>query len=282
MIRITLPSALLLLIVFKTHAQKQLEPIRKEFLNPTSKNVLVASHRAVHHELPENSLPAIREAIRLGVDIVEIDVKVSKDGIPMLMHDGKVDRTTTGKGDLETQTFEELRKLKLVSKGQTTSETIPTLEEALQVAKGNILVDLDLKTDRIDKVIEVVRKMDAGGFVFFFDSDYELLSKVDSASKKFMIMPRADSQAMADSALTRFNPEVVHIDSDFYTPEVTSLIRNKHARVWINALGAPDEEIRKGNAKKALVDLTRQGANIVQTDEPEKVIRALRELGLHK
>ena len=282
MIWITLRSALLLLIVFKTHAQKQLEPIRKEFLNPTSKNVLVASHRAVHHELPENSLPAIREAIRLGVDIVEIDVKVSKDGIPMLMHDGKVDRTTTGKGDLETQTFEELRKLKLVSKGQTTSETIPTLEEALQVAKGNILVDLDLKTDRIDKVIEVVRKMDAGGFVFFFDSDYELLSKVDSASKKFMIMPRADSQAMADSALTRFNPEVVHIDSDFYTPEVTSLIRNKHARVWINALGAPDEEIRKGNAKKALVDLTRQGANIVQTDEPEKVIRALRELGLHK
>ena len=101
MTRITLPAILLLSVVFKTHAQ--VGPIRKEFLNPTSKNVLVASHRAVHHELPENSLPAIKEAIRLGVDIIEIDVKVSKDGIPMLMHDGKVDRTTTGKGDLETQ-----------------------------------------------------------------------------------------------------------------------------------------------------------------------------------
>lgn len=282
MTRITLPSALLLLIVFKSQAQKQLEPIRKEFLNPSSKNVLVASHRAVHHQLPENSLPAIREAIRLGVDIIEIDVKVSKDGIPMLMHDGKVDRTTTGKGNLETQTFDELRKLKLVSKGQTTSETIPTLDEALQAAKGNILVDLDLKTDRIDKVIEVVRKMDAGGFVFFFDSDYEVLSKVDSASKKYMIMPRAYSQAMADSALNRFDPEVVHIDSECYTTEVTSLIRKKHARVWINALGEPDEEIRKGNAKKVLLDLTSKGANVIQTDEPEKVISALRELGLHR
>lgn len=280
MSRITLPAILLLFVVFKTHAQ--VRPIRKEFLDPTSKNVLVASHRAVHHQLPENSLPAIREAIRLGVDIVEIDVKVSKDGIPMLMHDGKVDRTTTGKGDLETQTFEELRKLRLMSNGKVTEETIPTLEEALQIAKGRIMVDLDLKTERIDKVIEVVKKMDAGEFVFFFDSDYEILAKVDAASKNYMIMPRAYSQAMADSALTRFKPEVIHIDSKFYTPEVTSLIRGRGARIWINALGAPDEEIRKGNVSETLKNLTRQGANIIQTDEPEKMIRGLRELGLHR
>lgn len=280
MTRITLPAILLLAVVFKTHAQ--VGPIRKEFLNPNSKNVLVASHRAVHHEKPENSLSAIKEAIRLGVDIIEIDVKVSKDGIPMLMHDGKVDRTTTGKGDLETQTFEALRKLRLVSNGKVTEETIPTLEEALQIAKGHILVDLDLKTDHIDKVIEVVKKVGGEDFVIFFDSDYEVLAKVDAASKKFMLMPRAQSLAMADSALTRFKPEVIHIDEDFYTPEVTGLIRKKGARVWINALGDPDKEIRKGNAREALKELTRQGANIIQTDEPEKVIRELRELGLHR
>lgn len=282
MTKSTAPFVLLFFVVFKTHAQKQLSAIRKDFLNPSSKNVLVASHRAVHHQLPENSLPAIREAIRLGVDIVELDVKVSKDGIPMLMHDGKVNRTTNGKGDLETQNFEELRKLRLVSKGEVTDQTIPTLEEALQIAKGNILVDLDLKTDRIDKVIEVVKKMDAAGYVFFFDSDYEILSKVDSASKKYMLMPRAYSQAMADSALTRFQPEVIHIDSDFYTSEVTSLIRGKKARIWINPLGDPDEEIRKGQAKEAIQSLTRQGANIIQTDEPEKVIATLRALGMHR
>lgn len=280
MTRILLPAILLLSVVFKTQAQ--VGAIRKEFLSPTSKNVLVASHRAVHHELPENSLPAIREAIRLGVDIIEIDVKVSKDGIPMLMHDGKVDRTTTGKGDLETQTFEALRKLRLVSNGKVTEETIPTLEEALQIAKGRILVDLDLKTDQIEKVIEVVKKVGGEDFVFFFDSDYEILSKVDAASKKFMLMPRAHSLAMADSALTRFKPEVIHIDEDFYTAEVTSLIRKKGARVWINALGKPDAEIRKGNAREALKNLTKEGANIIQTDEPEKVIRELRELGMHR
>ncbi len=280
MTRFTLPAILLFFVAFKAHAQ--VGPIRKEFLDPTSKNVLVASHRAVHHQLPENSVPAISEAIRLGVDIVEIDVKVSKDGIPMLMHDGKVDRTTTGKGNLETQTFEELRKLRLVSNGKVTEETIPTLEEALQMAKGRIMVDLDLKTEQIDKVIEVVKKLGAEDFVFFFDSDYEILAKVDAASKNYMLMPRAYSQAMADSALTRFKPEVIHIDSKFYTAEVTSLIRGKGARIWINALGVPDEEIRKGNVRETLQNLTKQGANIIQTDEPEKIIRGLRELGLHR
>ena len=147
---------------------------RKEYLDPDSKVVLVALHRAVEHELPENSMPAVREAIRLGVDIIEIDVKVSKDGIPFLMHDGKVDRTNTGKGDPEEMTFSQLQELRLGAHGKVTDEKIPTLEEVLKIAKGNILVDLDLKTDRLGAIFEVVRKTGTQDIVFFFDSDYDL------------------------------------------------------------------------------------------------------------
>lgn len=275
-------SILLVSLASGVWAQNNVSAIRKEFLNANSKNVLVASHRAVHHEFPENSVAAVKEGIRLGIDIVEIDVKVSKDGIPMLMHDGKIDRTTNGKGDLEQQTFADLRSLQLVVKGKPTNEKIPTLEEILNVAKGKIMVDLDLKTSRIDKVIEVISKTGTGDIVFFFDSDYEILSKVDAASKKFMLMPRAYSYAMADSAIHLFQPEVVHIDSKFYTPEVTGLIRKNHARIWINALGVPDMEIRKGNAKQAIEELTKNGANIIQTDEPEKLMKALKEMGRHR
>src|SRR5690606_20603267 len=128
------------------HAQSPSDKIRKEFLNPESKKVLVASHRAVHHQYPENSIPAIREAIRLNIDIIEIDVQVSSDGIPMLMHDQKIDMTTNGTGNLETQEFKELEKLRLRSGETLTDEHIPPLEEVLLLAKGKILVDLDLKT----------------------------------------------------------------------------------------------------------------------------------------
>jgi glycerophosphoryl diester phosphodiesterase len=262
-------------------AQKKVEKIRKAFLDPKSKMVLVASHRAVHHQYPENSILAIKEAIRLGIDIVEIDVQVSKDGIPMLMHDGKIDRTTNGKGDLEEQNYEDLRKLRLVANGKITDEVIPTLEEALIAAKGNILVDLDLKTDHIRQVINVVKKTKSGKHVFFFDSNYAMLSQVDSASKDFMLMPRAYNYAMADSALKLYGPEVVHIDSKFYTDEVCSLIKNKGARIWINALGKPDVAIRDGKEKEALEELLKHGANIIQTDEPEKLMKALQKNGLH-
>lgn len=242
---------------------------------------MVASHRAVHHHYPENSIPAIREAIRLGIDIVEIDVKVSKDGVPMLMHDGKIDRTTNGKGDLETQNYEDLRKLRLVSNGRLTDEKIPTLEEVLLVAKGNILVDLDLKTSRIDKVVEVVRKTKTNDIVFYFDSDYAILSKVDSMESNSMLMPRAYNLAMADSALKLYSPQVVHIDSEFYTTQLTSMIKKGRARIWINALGKPDQEIKQGNEKQAVTELIQNGANIIQTDEPEKLLKYLRSVHLH-
>jgi len=281
MIRLSFLFTLLLQLSLTAFAQKPVDKIRKELLDSKSSNVLVASHRAVHHELPENSIPAIKEAIRLGIDIIEIDVKVSKDGVPMLMHDGKVDRTTNGKGDLETQNFDELRKLRLTSNGKLTDEKIPTLEEALNVAKGKILIDLDLKTDRINEVMEVVENTKTTDITFFFDSDYTVLSKVDSVSKKFMIMPRVHNLAMADSALNLFNPEVIHIDTKTNTTEVTSRIKTGKARIWINALGKPDQEIGQGRAKEAVDELIINGANIIQTDEPEKLLKYLKSVGLH-
>jgi glycerophosphoryl diester phosphodiesterase len=87
---------------------------------------------------------------------------------------------------------------------------------------------------------------------------------------------------MADSALRVFAPEVVHIDESFYTPELTKLIRLKDARIWINALDGADTQIRMGNGPAAIDSLLRFGANIIQTDEPERLIELLKEKGLRK
>ena len=264
---------------FGALAQQKVEDIRRNFMNASNGTVMVASHRAAHARFPENSLKAIQEAIRLGVDIIEIDVKVSKDGIPFLMHDGTMDRTTNGKGDPELLTWQELQKFFIVDKGKRTSLKIPTLREALGLAKGKIMVDLDLKTSHINEVIDVVKKTDTENIVFFFDSDYQILEQVQKAGKDLMIMPRAHRISEADSAITLFDPPVVHIDFSFYTPECIDLIRSSQARIWINALGDPDEDLRKGHEKKALKKLLENGANIVQTDEPEILLKVLKEKG---
>ncbi len=261
--------------------QRNVKDIKKDFLNPKSNTVLVASHRAAHNQFPENSIPAIKEAIRLGVDILEIDVKVTSDGVPVIMHDGTVNRTTTGKGKLEEMTFAQLNQLFLVEKGNATPHKVPTLEEALLVAKGHMLVDLDLKTDKMDKVLEVIRKTKTEDIVIFFDSDYETLKYVDARNKNYMMMPRAHSLAEADSAIALFQPEIVHIDFSFYTPEVVETIKKYSSRVWINALGPVDAALRGGKTDEALGQLLKHGANVVQTDEPELLLKLLKERKIH-
>ena len=270
-----------LFLGFVAHAQSGAVAIRRTLLDSGSPTVLVAAHRAVHHVYPENSLQAIEHSIKLGVDIIEIDVKVSKDGVPFLMHDRTMDRTTTGKGDPEEFTWAELQQLFIVDKGKKTKLKIPSLHDALELAYGKILIDLDLKTDRIGEVVKIVNKTNSKDFVFFFDSDYHVLSRVHQADRDFMIMPRAYSIQMADSAINLFDPAVVHIDFSFYTPQCVEVIRSSSARVWINALGDPDKDLKEGKQKQALKNLLEHGASVIQTDEPALLLAALRKKGLH-
>lgn len=271
--------AFLLFCTFAAFGQRNVDEIRRTFLDPSSASVLVASHRATHDVYPENSLKAIQESIRIGVDIIEIDVKVSADGIPFLMHDRTMDRTTTGKGDPENFTWAELQQFFIVDKGKTTNYKIPTLEAALELADGKIMVDLDLKTDRVEKIIDIIKRTDTKEIVFFFDSDYDVLSKVRSIDSELMIMPRAYSIAQVDSAIMLFDPPVIHIDFSFYTGDCTERIRDSYARVWINALGDPDKDIRAGKSRKAVKKLVSNGANIIQTDEPRLLLEVLKKQG---
>jgi glycerophosphoryl diester phosphodiesterase len=266
---------------FGSVAQQDANALRRTFLDPSSSVVMVAAHRASHKLYPENSLGAIEESIRSGVDIVELDVKVSMDGIPFLMHDRTLDRTTNGTGDPEQFTWQELQQLKIVDKGIQTTFNIPSLEEALETTRGKILVDLDLKTDRIDEVIDIVEKTGVKDFVFFFDSDYHVLSRVRAADSEYMIMPRAHTVAEADSAIVLFDPPVVHIDFSFYGPECVKTISMSSARIWINALGDCDRNFKRGRGKRAIRKLLEHGANVIQTDEPNLLLAALRDEGLH-
>lgn len=272
-----------LVLAMPLMAQNRAKEILKELCNPKSKTVLVAAHRAGHNGFPENSISAWKHAIEIGVDIIETDVKVTRDSVVVLMHDGKIDRTTTGKGNPENYTYAELLQFKLkMPDGKVTNESITTLEEALKVAKGKVLVDIDIKTSNLKPVIDVIKKSGTQEQVFYFDNDYVALQEIRRLQPGAMLMPRAYNHAMADSALNLFSPQVVHIDESFYTAELTSNIRNKNSRVWINALGKPDDLIRKGEIPKAMNQLLIYDANIIQTDEPEKMIPWLKKKGLRK
>ncbi|MCK5814975.1 MAG: glycerophosphodiester phosphodiesterase family protein [Flavobacteriaceae bacterium] len=256
--------------------------IKTEFHNANSKTVLVAAHRGAHIDNFENSIESIHHAIALGVDIVELDVRTTKDGYLVLMHDSHIDRTTTGKGKVEDLTFAELRTYKLTGDyGRVSEETIPTFEEALNEIKGKIMFDIDMKTDNVEGMVAMVEKTGTNADVFYFDNDYHQLDAIIKMKSSSKLMPRAYSYKMADSAIVRYSPAIVHIGPDFYTEELTKMLRQNNVRVWINSLGRNDALIRYGDGEKALEILIGKGANVIQTDEPDMLLQLLRYKGLH-
>ena len=276
-------KAILLLFLLSFQVAQPIDKIHAKFHDAKSNYVMVAAHRAGHNGHVENSLSAIQHAIDIGVDIIEVDVKVTTDSVVVLNHDGKIDRTTNGTGDPEKYTWAELQKFRLeMPDGTLTNERLATLEEALVMVKGKAMVDIDIKTSNLKPVTNVIKKTGTAHQICFFDNDYDALKEVISLLPEALLMPRAYSYQMADSALKVFSAEVIHIDESFYTPELTSLIKSKNARIWINALGEPDDLIRKGKAEQALHDLLKHGANIIQTDEPEILIPLLKKKGLRK
>lgn len=117
-------------------------------------HVMVVAHRTGWKEkgvfrFPDNSLSGIRNAIALGAEMVELDVRRTADGVPVLMHDEYLDRTTTCRGQIARYTYAALSTCKLVLDGSrtVTEEAIPRLEDAFLTTRDHILVNVDNKLD---------------------------------------------------------------------------------------------------------------------------------------
>lgn len=112
------------------------------------RELLVAGHRGVRHTLPENTMTAFREAIRLGADMIETDVRMTRDGHLVIMHDETVDRTTNGSGLIRDMTLEEFKALNAADDYDLPFESAPTLREFLELCRNespDMLIDFELK-----------------------------------------------------------------------------------------------------------------------------------------
>ena len=258
--------------------ESNLNQILTEFHNPDSHKVLIAAHRASNKKYPENSLASIQYSIDTGVDIIEIDIRTTKDGKLVLMHDKTLERTTNGEGDLKNFTYTELLKIELDTEAEDTfTHRIPLAEEALKLAKGKIMIDLDIKEVSIKDLVDLVHKTQTGKQALFFDKSFNILDSVLTMDSTLMLMPRAHSHDDVKEIIKTYHPPVIHIDSDFYTKEVISTIKTSGARIWINALAAPDLKASLGLVNSGYSPLINGGANIIQTDLPLTLHRFLKK-----
>jgi glycerophosphoryl diester phosphodiesterase len=139
----------------RTEASVSLRQNAQLFSKQLSKAFVVIGHRGNSSQAPENTLAAINQAFAIGCGMVEVDVHLSRDGVPMVIHDETVDRTTNGRGMVSQLTLAQLKTLDAGSwkNAKYAHERIPTLAEALQAAKGKGRLLLDLKVDGLGRPI---------------------------------------------------------------------------------------------------------------------------------
>jgi glycerophosphoryl diester phosphodiesterase len=119
------------------------------------------AHRGASAEAPENTLAAFRRAIEAGADGIELDVHLSRDGIPVVIHDETLDRTTDGEGPVTACTGDVLQALDAGSwfDPHFTGESVPTLDKTLGLLAGRLRLNLEVKDVRAGTaVVEVLRR----------------------------------------------------------------------------------------------------------------------------
>ncbi len=259
--------------------------------------VIVVAHRGDWRNAPENSLQAIDNCIEMGVDMVEIDVRETADGVLILMHDQTIERTTTGTGKVKELTWDYLKTLKLKDGiGHETHHKIPTLEEALMVCKDKILVNLDKSYSIFDKCFEIIQKTGTEKQVIIKgDVTYTQVKKeFGKYLDKIYFMPLIRlKNPLSNSIVNQYLDSLNPIAFEFTVPQDTIKmidqfddIRAKGASIWVNSLwpqhnGGHDDEKAASNPE-VYHWYIENDIDIIQTDRPQLLLTYLREKGLHK
>jgi glycerophosphoryl diester phosphodiesterase len=117
---------------------------------------VVVAHRGASSTRPENTIPSFEEAIRLGAGILEFDVRLSRDGVPVVIHDAAVDRTTDGTGLVHELTADELSSLNAGTAAEPTP--LPTLAEVLRCVSGRAAIAVEIKNIPGEPAFEPTRE----------------------------------------------------------------------------------------------------------------------------
>lgn len=287
------------LLAVSAWAQERAEQIRERLLDRDLTSVIVVAHRADWRNFPENSLVAIQSAIDMGVDMVELDLQRTRDGELILMHDATLDRTTTGKGKVEEWTLDSIRSLYLKNGCSIrTRYRVPTLEEALRLAKGKVMINLD-KADRyFEQVYELLEKTGTTRQIVMKGSSPA--SEVKALYGKYLdqviYMPvvnldKAGAQEQIEAFTDDMQPAAFEL---LYAREGNPLplrlarsLRGK-SLIWYNLLwdtlaGGHDDDSALNDPDREygyLIDSL--GCRILQTDRPAFLLDYLRRRGLHE
>ena len=263
--------------------------------------VTVVAHRGDWRNHPENSLPAIESVIKMGVDIVEIDIKKTKDGVLVVCHDPTLDRTTTGSGKISDYTYEELLKFDL-KRGHGIAipgVKIPTLRQALEMCKDRIVVNIDQGYDFYDEALAITEELGMTDQVLIKSGRpvQEVEARMAQHPHNMMYMPvvsisPSSNNALFEGYISAPQPpmafEICFGTLDHQVEAMAKRILKAGSKIWVNTIwgslcGGYDDDraFESTNPDEVYGPILNLGATYIQTDRPEFLIRYLESKGRH-
>jgi glycerophosphoryl diester phosphodiesterase len=234
-------------------------------------HLVVISHRGYHLHVPENSIASIEQAIKVGVDFVEIDLRTTKDGYLVLSHDASVNRMTSGNGNVRDLTLTQIQSLTLHSPDSTDKNiyTIPQFKEVLAVCKGKINIYLDFKEADVKETYRQIKEAGMEKQIVVYINKPEQYPQWRAIAPHMPLMaslPRNASTPAQFEAFMQATP--VEVLDNVTDTALLAAVNQKGVAVWLDVEG-PNESPVIWDA------VIRKGVQGMQTDHPDALVKYL-------
>lgn len=233
---------------------------------------IVIAHRGFHVDVPENTIESLKKAIELGVDYVEVDIRTTLEGVPVVIHDASLERTTDGKGNVSAISTVDFRKLKI--KGTEISPS--TFSSFLMEAKGKVNLYLDIKEADPEKIVALLDKYQMRERVVVYCSPQQIYQwKKLAPTIPIITSPSSNVKTPFEfeAFILSFPASVLDGSIKTYSPEILRKLAEINIPVWLDTLEVDDNAQGWETAIGFKI-------NALQTDKPKELIEYLSERSL--
>lgn len=237
----------------------------------------IIAHRGVSQVKPENTLLALEMAIDSNCDGIEFDVQLTKDNIPVIIHDETIDRTSNGKGYISNYTLEQLKKYNFGINFNYEGVTISTLNEFLKLTiqkKYSKLLNIEIKNDIIhypnieEKILDLVLKYNLQDQVLFSSFNHQSMYRMRELSKAAIIALLYKDKSPNLNELIKINAYSAHFNVEMASKELLDSLNQKNIKSFFYTANDPVEikRLLEIGVDGIFSDNPQIASNIITTD----------------
>lgn len=255
-------------------AQPDMKDLPVQLFNNNEDGFIVIAHRGASAYYPENTMAAFKAAVKMEAEMIELDITLSKDGVPMVIHDATLERTTNGKGAVADYTVKELQEFDAGSwfGKEHAGEQIPTLEEVLSFAKNKIALNIEIKHESVadnayggieEKALNLVKKYEMEPYVLFSSFNYKAIAHLRELDVDIATALLYEKQQSRESSLSALVSE--------YDAQAFNCSYRQFIKRW--AVEASEHDIPvfvyTVNKERKMKKMIKRGARGIFSDKPD-------------